>query len=652
MTSRLTITAAGTGLLVSGLTFLVYSSVRQQIGTWTGLIDGASALGFASMGIGLLAIRGDTSVGRRLTRAAVIATGAVAVAIMAFVTLEDYALPSQATDQNELSSILPVDGSDLVLALGFLSTTLALGALILKGRRRAGASFAAAAAVAVMTFGFGPLVFWLASADSEIAPLYRILLTAVSFALAGLGLFHAAKAELSRVLAARDGLLLDLKLSITTGAGFGLLVLLGLLVSSIVGREAMHHRYLDSLDELAGILDRFETKLVAAEQTTTHIVEQNNAVIPRQHAQILPPLVATLNQLEPYVASPKHSREIEHLLRLARSEAAHLRTALELHASGQSTNAAHIMAGLNVSDTPAELDRRLSELRIALHLETADRSALHAASRQTIIVVLAAGAVAIAVLLGAVHFLFERQSAARHRSEASLRRHNDTLKSFAHTVAHDLRAPLRGIAGYASELDGHARQMDARGRHCITQINAAAQNLERLIGDTLEYAQLDAETPQLTKIELPTLVASLLQQRAPEIRQHGTQVDTRFGIATVTSWERGLVQIIGNLLDNAIKYSRHAHPPRVRIETAQTPLSWRLVIYDNGIGFDMRYHDRIFGLFQRLVTSEEFEGTGAGLAIVRKITDRLGGSVCAEGRPGGGATFLVELPRVTAKEFT
>jgi light-regulated signal transduction histidine kinase (bacteriophytochrome) len=108
---------------------------------------------------------------------------------------------------------------------------------------------------------------------------------------------------------------------------------------------------------------------------------------------------------------------------------------------------------------------------------------------------------------------------------------------------------------------------------------------------------------------------------------------------------------VGNLLDNAIKYSRHAHPPHVRIETAQTPLSWRLMIYDNGVGFDMKYHDRIFGLFQRLVTSEEFEGTGAGLAIVRKITDRLGGTVCAEGRPGSGATFLVELPRVLSSEL-
>lgn len=283
---------------------------------------------------------------------------------------------------------------------------------------------------------------------------------------------------------------------------------------------------------------------------------------------------------------------------------------------------------------------------------TQELAAVRAARPHFVALALSGGGLGIVALLGVLHVLLARDSAARERSEAELHRRNETLRNFAHTIAHDLRAPLRGIAGYATELEGYADQVDARGRHCITHINVAAQNLERLIGDTLDYAQLDAETPQLTTVELPQLVASLLQQRAPELLRHGTQVDTHFGIVAVTSWERGLSQIIGNLLDNAIKYSRHAQPPRVRIETAQTPLSWRFAIYDNGIGFDMKYHDRIFGLFQRLVTTEEFEGAGAGLAIVRKITDRLGGTVCAEGRPGGGATFLVELPRVVSSGRT
>lgn len=306
---------------------------------------------------------------------------------------------------------------------------------------------------------------------------------------------------------------------------------------------------------------------------------------------------------------------------------------------------------VRISSAVSELAGEISKLDSALATEALAEVRDRAQRRRNTTLVLSAAGLSIAVLLGAVHLLFLRDSVSRQRSEAALRRHNETLKSFAHSVAHDLRAPLRGIAGYATELESQAEFADARGRHCISQINTAAQNLERLIGDTLDYAQLDAETPHLTTIVLPSLIASLLQQRAPEIRHHGTIVDTHFGIVTVTSWERGLVQLIGNLLDNAIKYSRHAHPPRLRIETAQTPLCWRIMIYDNGVGFDMKYHDRIFGLFKRLVTTEEFEGTGAGLAIVRKITDRLGGTVCAEGRPGGGATFLVELPRVISSEL-
>jgi signal transduction histidine kinase len=304
------------------------------------------------------------------------------------------------------------------------------------------------------------------------------------------------------------------------------------------------------------------------------------------------------------------------------------------------------------ADASAELSRDISQSSRALQTEIEIHAAEHIRRRRGAAIVLSASAVGMSILLGAIHLLFQRDSVAHQRSEAALRRHNDTLKGFAHTVAHDLRAPLRGIAGYASELDAQAHLVDSRGQYCINQISTAAQNLERLIGDTLDYAQLDAETPSLSTIVFPALVASLLQQRAPEIRQHGTIVDTHFGVVTVRSWERGVAQIVGNLLDNAIKYSRNARPPRLRIETAQTPLTWRLAIYDNGIGFDMKYHDRIFGLFQRLVTSDEFEGTGAGLAIVRKITDRLGGTVRAEGKPGGGATFLIELPRLVNPELT
>jgi light-regulated signal transduction histidine kinase (bacteriophytochrome) len=114
---------------------------------------------------------------------------------------------------------------------------------------------------------------------------------------------------------------------------------------------------------------------------------------------------------------------------------------------------------------------------------------------------------------------------------------------------------------------------------------------------------------------------------------------------TVRTWERGLLSVLTNLIDNGIKYSRKASPPRLRIAAETLDRTWRLTVNDNGIGFDMKYHDRIFGLFNRLVRMEEFEGTGAGLAIVKKVLDKVGGTVRAESSPGAGATFIVDIPK-------
>jgi len=113
----------------------------------------------------------------------------------------------------------------------------------------------------------------------------------------------------------------------------------------------------------------------------------------------------------------------------------------------------------------------------------------------------------------------------------------------------------------------------------------------------------------------------------------------------VRTWERGLLQVLTNLIDNALKYSRKAKPPRISIASQDISGVFRIEVSDNGIGFDMKYHDRIFGLFNRLVRAEEFEGTGAGLAIVKKVVEKLGGKLWAESKPGSGAKFFVELPK-------
>jgi len=225
---------------------------------------------------------------------------------------------------------------------------------------------------------------------------------------------------------------------------------------------------------------------------------------------------------------------------------------------------------------------------------------------------------------------------------------NQELKEFAYTVSHDLKAPLRGIAGYANELvRKHRSGLSDRAHFCLTQILTAASHLDELIEDLLHYSRLDAEIPSFKEVNLSDLVDGLLRDRALVISEQRMEVTVDIPFSTLRTWERGLVQVLTNLIDNAIKYSRKASAPRMRIAAETFDRSWRLTVNDNGIGFDMKYHDRIFGLFNRLVRMEDYEGTGAGLAIARKVVEKQGGRLWAESAPGLGATFFVEIAKPT-----
>ena len=239
----------------------------------------------------------------------------------------------------------------------------------------------------------------------------------------------------------------------------------------------------------------------------------------------------------------------------------------------------------------------------------------------------------------------EQEVGQRKRVAELLRAKNEELKAFAYTVSHDLKAPLRGIAGYAQELDRQYRAgLGERGLWCLRQILTATRNLDRLIEDLLHYCRLDAQTPTPTEVDLAAMVEAILKDHRPVIAARRTEVTVSLTATHVHAWERGLLQVLTNLIDNAIKYSRNAVPPAVRIASEDCSDHVRITIADNGIGFDMKYHDRIFGLFNRLVRQEDFEGTGAGLAIVKKVIEKMGGSVRAESSPGAGSVFYVDLP--------
>lgn len=248
-------------------------------------------------------------------------------------------------------------------------------------------------------------------------------------------------------------------------------------------------------------------------------------------------------------------------------------------------------------------------------------------------------------------FAVARDITERKRSEQFLRAKNDELKAFTYTVSHDLKAPLRGITGYAQELERrHKEGLTERAQFCIAQIITASKNLDSLIEDLLKYSRIDTETPTLIEVNLLNLVQGILRDRSLVITEQSVEVSVNVPPVMLLAWERGLQQVLANLIDNALKYSRHSQPPRLTIRAEDSNGICRIAVTDNGIGFDMKYHERIFGLFNRLVRADEFDGTGAGLAIVKKLMEKLGGSIRAESVPGQGATFFVELPISSAGE--
>jgi signal transduction histidine kinase len=247
----------------------------------------------------------------------------------------------------------------------------------------------------------------------------------------------------------------------------------------------------------------------------------------------------------------------------------------------------------------------------------------------------------------ALYIDLEDKTQQLEQIEQMLLKHNEELKGFAYTVAHDLKAPLRGIAGYAQELETrHKAGLSERALFCISQIITANRNLDHLIEDLLQYVRMDTEIDQaFVEVNLQSLVNNLLKDRSLTIAGQHADVTVDIPFITLQTWEYGLKQVLANLFDNALKFSSKASPPRIGIRAEDSGEGWRLIVSDNGIGFDMKYSARIFGLFNRLERAEEFEGTGAGLAIVKKILDKLGGSIRVESQPGLGATFYVELPR-------
>ena len=220
----------------------------------------------------------------------------------------------------------------------------------------------------------------------------------------------------------------------------------------------------------------------------------------------------------------------------------------------------------------------------------------------------------------------------------------EQLESFTYSVSHDLRAPIRQILGFSKILAEHlGKDIDPEVEHYLRRINEASGHMSRLVDDLLQLAQLDKQEAKPRLCSLDSILGNVLTNIRAETRDRA--IEWRVEPLPSRVCDPGLLHIVlTNLLSNAVKYTRSRQ--NTVIEIGKTVKDKQVVIFvrDNGVGFDMKYANRLFGVFQRLHRTEEYEGAGIGLATVQRIVRKHKGTIWAESAPDAGATFFFTLP--------
>ncbi len=228
---------------------------------------------------------------------------------------------------------------------------------------------------------------------------------------------------------------------------------------------------------------------------------------------------------------------------------------------------------------------------------------------------------------------------------AQLEAANQELESFSYSVSHDLRAPLRAIDGFSRILlKDHADRLDAEGQRLLDIIRTNTHNMGRLIDDLLAFSRLGRQAVKVAALDMNKLVRNVVSELQATLGERTVQWDLK--PLPTTRADRALMrQVWVNLLGNALKFTRPREAAVIEVGCTSADDEEVYYVKDNGVGFDMKYAHKLFGVFQRLHRYEEFEGTGVGLALVQRIVQRHGGRIWAQGQVDGGATFSFTLPR-------
>jgi signal transduction histidine kinase len=277
-------------------------------------------------------------------------------------------------------------------------------------------------------------------------------------------------------------------------------------------------------------------------------------------------------------------------------------------------------------------------------------------TRRVKIVIVCGNVLAILILLVAARMI-DRESGRRNLAEQNLKHSNEQLgrrsaelsdanvelESFAYSIAHDLRAPLRHIAGYSDLLvQDYGPQLDAEALRCLGKIEDGAHQMGHLVDDLLHLSKIGQRKLTIRNTPLSSLLTQVIKDLEPECS--GREITWRVGDLFSAECDPGLMtQVFVNLISNAVKYTRTQEHAVIEVGQARQNGEQVVFVRDNGVGFDMKYAGKLFGVFQRLHKARDFEGTGVGLAIVQRIIRKHGGRIWVEAELNRGATFFFTL---------
>lgn len=234
----------------------------------------------------------------------------------------------------------------------------------------------------------------------------------------------------------------------------------------------------------------------------------------------------------------------------------------------------------------------------------------------------------------------------RKEMETKLKETNQELNNFVYTVSHDLKAPLRAIDGFSGFLlEDHADKINDDGRLYLKRIRGGAQHMQSLINDLLELSKIGRISNPFEEVSISELLEQIKEEFQFQIKEKNAKIEINGNMPVIYCDKIRIYQVFSNLITNAIKFTKKGVTPEIKIGCEDRDSYWEFYVKDNGIGIAKEYHKRIFEIFQRLHKPEEFEGTGIGLTIVKRIIELHKGGIWLESEEGKGSSFFFIIPK-------